>query len=169
MPVFVGRPAPVAAGGIGAMRAAAEAVPDRVRVEVLARARAEALNIPGVLLRLDRADGKPVAGNADLVVDYSAFRSAYGAGYGRRLRIVRYPACVLTTPKQRGCALGTEVPTRNDTANRQLVAEVTVEPPAGEKPRSGSELTLSAGSGAVFAVMASSSSGGGSYAAQPLS
>jgi hypothetical protein len=162
---------------------------------VLAHDRAEALNVPGVLLRVDRADGEAEPGSAEVVVDYTGFRAAYGAGYGHRLRIVRYPACVLTTPTAAGCAVPTEVMTRNDMGNRQLVAELTVEPPAGtataDTPKPSPSLLPSpsgsrspsaspspkgAGtggadvmSGSVFAVMAAASSGGGSYAAQPLS
>ena len=196
LPVWVGRP--VSAPG-AASRSASEAdseLPSRVRVELLDRKRAEDLNVHGLLLRVDRADGDTTAGSTEVVVDYTAFRAAYGAGYGKRLRFVRYPACVLTTPKEPGCSVGTEVVTRNDTANRQLVADLTVEPPGGAtpdptsttvptpsssapstsaSPSASATATPGAGGagdasgGSVFAVMAGASSGGGSYAAQPLS
>ena len=195
LPVWVGRP--VSAPG-AASRSASETeseLPSRVRVELLGRQQAEALNVHGLLLRVDRADGDTDAGSTEVVVDYTSFRGAYGAGYGRRLRFVRYPACVLTTPKEPGCSVGTEVATRNDTANRQIIADLMVEPAGGATPEptpstpastpsspaksaspSGSATAKpgaggagAAGGGSVFAVMASASSGGGSYAAQPLS
>ena len=191
LPVFVGRAAQPAGAESRSADSAAASSPSRVRVEVLGRAQTEALNVQGVLVRLDRADGEQTPGAAELVVDYSAFRAAFGAGYGRRLRLVRYPACVLTTPKAAECAKGVEVTTRNDTANRQLIAEVSVEPaaeaagtaestPGAAEPSptpstSASPSAAPGGGGAateagsVFAVTAAAGSGGGSYAAQPLS
>ncbi len=103
LPVFVGRPAaPANFGPADEDEPGAADVPAKVRVEVLPRQKAVDLNVSGVLFRVDRADGQAGSGAAEVVFDYSSFRAAYGAGYGRRLRIVRYPACFLTTPDVSG-------------------------------------------------------------------
>jgi RHS repeat-associated protein len=58
-------------------------------------------------------------------LDYAGFATAYGASYGPALRLVRYPACVLTTPAKPECRTGAPVPTLNDTEHQTLSADVT--------------------------------------------
>ena len=124
----------------------------RVRVEVLDRERTAALNLRGLLFRLGPAEGGSAAMRARATLDYAGFRSAFGAGYGSRLRVLRYPACALNPQPAADCLRGTPVDSRNDGRAYTISAEVTVDE-----------------SGSVYAVTAAASGGGGSYAAQPLS
>ena len=49
-----------------------------------------------------------------VTVDYSGLADEFGGSYGSRLRLVRLPACALTTPDQPTCRTETPVRARND-------------------------------------------------------
>ncbi|MET9627637.1 RHS repeat-associated core domain-containing protein [Lentzea sp. NPDC006480] len=57
-------------------------------------------------------------------VDYSKFRTAFGADYGNRLKLVSLPDCALSTPDKQECA-GTQLASANDGTR------VTGEAPSG--------------------------------------
>lgn len=68
---------------------------------------------------------------AKVSVDYSKFRTAFGADYGNRLRLVVLPECALSTPGKAECA-GKPVPSTNDgtriTGDAPAGSLVAVEP-----------------------------------------
>lgn len=96
----------------------------RVRVDVADRAATARAGVSGVLFAVGSADG--VAGPVAVDLDYSGFAEAGGGDYGSRLRLVRLPACALTTPQRAECQRATPVTTRNDVAKRRLTADVAV-------------------------------------------
>jgi RHS repeat-associated protein len=145
------RVAPVEGATASGERAAAS-TPGRVRVELKDR------YLDGLLLDVRRTDGVARDGRVSLEVDYSGFRDAYGADWAVRLRLLKLPACALTTPERTEC-VGTPVATRNDGSGR-LSAEVTVPGTlaAGARPTDGG----------LYAVVAAASSGAGDLRASPL-
>lgn len=182
LPVWVGPPAVLPPAGEASPGAAAEGtlqVPSKLRIEVVAQDKAQAAGVNGLLVKVERVDGSVDAGIAEFAVDYEAFRTAFGGAYGARLRVVEFPACVLTSPDAPGCAQGIDVVTANDAEQMRLSARISVvgegqasQPtstsgnPDGADPSPG---TVEPPSGSVFAVMASDSSGTGTFSASPLS
>ncbi|MEV3971148.1 polymorphic toxin-type HINT domain-containing protein [Streptomyces sp. NPDC050698] len=140
-----------------------------VRVEVLDHKVSKAAGIDGVLFTVARTDGEAAKGAARVTLDYSDFSGAYGGGYGSRLRLVQYPACVLTTPKRKNCSTPTPLESDNDAAQETLTATVSA---AGDTSGASPQLlqTPSAvSSGAVLAAVAGSGGDGGDYKATGLS
>ncbi|MER6826634.1 RHS repeat-associated core domain-containing protein [Streptosporangium sp. NPDC000563] len=121
---------------------------EEVKVQVLERAAARRAGVDGVVLTV----GGPGTGQVGVELDYSGFAGGFGGSYGSRLRLVRLPACALTTPDAPQCRTGTEIPSRNDTEARTLSAEVTAAPQA-----------------TVLAAVAGESSEKGDYKATALS
>ena len=80
--------------------ARAAVAPVRVRVTVADEGVARAAGVAGVVFAL-AAPGSASGSKVRLRVDYSSFANAFGGGYGERLRLVRYPDCLLTNPGQR--------------------------------------------------------------------
>ncbi|WP_433214577.1 RHS repeat-associated core domain-containing protein [Microtetraspora malaysiensis] len=99
----------------------------KVRVSVLDKTTATRAGLDGLVLTLGPADAAG-AGRVGVRVDYSSFAQAYGGAYGSRLRLVRLPGCVLTTPDDPGCRTSTPLPAANDTAAGTLTAEVEAAP-----------------------------------------
>ncbi|GHE83706.1 hypothetical protein GCM10018772_02740 [Streptomyces fumanus] len=101
--------------------------PASVEVAIADRGKAIAAGLDGTLLTVARADGRTGIGAVDVSLDYSSFAPAYGGGYASRLRLVQYPACVLTTPQKKQCARPTPLESVNDTENQTLstTAKVT--------------------------------------------
>ncbi|WP_433260269.1 RHS repeat domain-containing protein [Actinosynnema sp. CS-041913] len=96
--------------------------PATVDVEVLSRTEAERGGW-AVVLRLAPAggrDSRAARTSVSVTVDYSGFRSAFGADYGNRLRLLRLPDCALSTPDKPECA-GTPLRSSND--GTKLVGE----------------------------------------------
>lgn len=99
------------------------AAPKRVSVEMLDQATTRELGGVGVAFRLTASAGP--RGPVTVGVDYSGFRSAYGANFADRLRLVQVPDCA--TP---GChSTVTAVSARNDLSAGRLSAQV--DPAAG--------------------------------------
>ncbi|MFU8851486.1 RHS repeat-associated core domain-containing protein [Micromonospora sp. SL1-18] len=133
--------------------------PDRVRVAVADRSAALAARVDGLLLRVAATDTG--GGDVALDVDYSGFRYAYGGDWGARLRLVRMPACALTTPAVEACREQQPLASRNDPVAGHVRAQVPVGTP---------ESGASAGrEGGVYAVTAAASGGTGDYKATSLS
>jgi RHS repeat-associated protein len=107
--------------------AAAAPLPSAVRVQVLDRAAATAARQP-VLLRLNRADGSSGAASVRVGLDYSGFRTAYGADWSTRLRLVELPECALATPGAPQCQ-PRPLASTNNTRAMTLSADVAM--PAG--------------------------------------
>ncbi|MFD5077616.1 polymorphic toxin-type HINT domain-containing protein [Streptomyces sp. NPDC058371] len=130
-----------------------------VRVEVLGRKAAQAAGVDGVLFTVARADGDSKRGSAQLTLDYADFADAYGGEYGSRLRLVQYPACVVTTPEKTGCSTPTYLRSSNNAAQQTLTAEVSA---AGDTSGASAQLAdAGAAAGSSATVLAATASGGG--------
>ncbi|HET9898142.1 MAG TPA: RHS repeat-associated core domain-containing protein [Streptosporangiaceae bacterium] len=77
------------------------------RVRVLGQAEARKLGLSGVVFSVTARAGQ--AGVAQVGLDYAKFASAVGGDYADRLRLVRLPACALTTPGKARCRIQTSV------------------------------------------------------------
>ncbi|WP_107056038.1 RHS repeat-associated core domain-containing protein [Streptomyces griseus] len=141
-------------------------------ITVLGQKAARRAGITGVLLTA----GADRAGRADIAVDYSGFASAVGGDWSSRLRLVRLPACALTTPEKAECRTITPVESRNDPAGRTVTATVALDT-SGEGLSAQSAQSAKAASArtTVLAVTATgpgsgeSPSGTGDYSATELS
>ncbi len=123
----------------------------KARISVSGRDVATRLGVPGVVLSVYRADGRAEPASARVSVGYKDFADAFGAGYGGRLRLVRLPACALSTPEVPECRATQPLATEN--AKETVSADVTL-----------------AGQGAtVLAVTASGSSSAGDFTKTSLS
>src|SRR6266508_2776060 len=117
LPVLLDRPV--------STRAGAATVPATVRAEVLDRAHVPTAYHNGVVLRLGRTDAVTAPGLVRLTVDYNGFRSAYGADWAARLRLVVLPECALSTPDALGCR-GTPLRATNDVRGGVISADTPV-------------------------------------------
>ena len=96
--------------------------PTSLHVAVLDHKMAAAADVPGVLMTVS-ADQ---AGKARLGVDYGSFAEAYGGNFAGGLALVRYPACVLTTPTVAACRTATPLPSSNDMEAQTVAADVVI-------------------------------------------
>ncbi|MFF9410136.1 RHS repeat-associated core domain-containing protein [Streptomyces anandii] len=142
------------------------------RVSVLDQEAARKAGVVGVLLTAD-AD---TAGVAKVSVDYSSFASALGGGWSQRLRLVRLPACALTTPRLPECRTRQPLRSENDTSRRTVSATVDLAAaPTGTSAQLARSDVATAPTTTVLAVTSTasgsgqSSSGTGNYSATPLS
>ncbi|MCY0931003.1 polymorphic toxin-type HINT domain-containing protein [Streptomyces sp. H27-H1] len=174
LPVRVAQPSIPAAQAAGAASAAfgksVPAGPSRVRVTVADHKETQKAGITGLLLSVQRSDGSAAAANAQVEVDYSKFKDAYGATWGSSLRLSQVPACALTTPSKPECLQRTPLPTRNDTKASTLSASVNL--PATAAPtsllKSPGALAAPAGGTAVLLADPSPDSSEGSFKATSL-
>ncbi|MFJ8582613.1 polymorphic toxin-type HINT domain-containing protein [Micromonospora sp. NPDC093277] len=157
-PVRVGAVATAAARGA----TTAAATPAAVRVEVRDRAATDRAGVRGLLFSVASGDGTP--GRVSVEVDYHDFRTAYGADYASRLRLVQLPACALTSPGKAECSQPTVLRTYNDVSASTLTAEVDL---AGSSTGAGAH--AAAATPTLLAATAAASGPGGSYAATSLS
>ncbi|GAA2351883.1 RHS repeat-associated core domain-containing protein [Dactylosporangium salmoneum] len=132
--------------------------PSVVRLSVADRTVADKAQVQGVLFTLVRDDGEAGAGKVALDVDYSSFAGAYGGNYGGRLRLVRLPECVLTTPERAECQVQTPVDGAVNSAASQVVSFDAV------SVADGAGMVFAAGGGADAVVAA-----GGAAGSTPLS
>ncbi|MET7528811.1 polymorphic toxin-type HINT domain-containing protein [Streptomyces goshikiensis] len=100
------------------------AAPGRVKVTVAGREKTQQAGIDGLLLSVQRTDGSTSAGTAQVEVDYSKIKGAYGANWASSLQLIELPACALTTPSNPECLKGTPLRTRNNPATGTLNAAV---------------------------------------------
>ncbi|MFC8419988.1 RHS repeat-associated core domain-containing protein [Streptomyces sp. NPDC057236] len=163
-PVKVRQSARSAAGSGKGLRTAGSA-PKRpaadagtaVEIQVKDAATARKAGVQGVLLTAAPAPGglvPPASGSVELELDYSSFKDTYGGDWASRLRLVRLPACALTTPDKAGCRDRTELTGANDPAAQKVSAAVDLA--AGGAPT-------------VLAATAAASGPGGSHEATSLS
>lgn len=131
--------------------------PSQVSVRVLDHTAASAAGVPGVLLKLSRADGGAATAQAGLSIDYSSFAYAFGGDYASRLQLVQLPPCALTTPSRAECRKTVPVASDNDIARHTLTAASIPVTPA-----------KAVATASVLAVATTASSGAGSYKATPL-
>ncbi|TVZ83701.1 RHS repeat domain-containing protein [Streptomyces sp. BK340] len=155
-------------------------------VDIPDRAGGVSQGIDGTVMVVQAPDTGAVP--VSLKLDYSKFKSLYGADWASRLRLVQFPDCYLTTPDDEACQQYEELETANDTAAKSLTA--TVDPaadaavtPASATPtasggpgviqaayhRTASATPVATGSGtAVVAAVDSGGGAGGSFKATPL-
>ncbi|MFE9251516.1 polymorphic toxin-type HINT domain-containing protein [Streptomyces sp. NPDC007088] len=139
-------------------------VPGTVATEVLSEKRAVAVGVRGLLFTLspapaptdtttEDADHAATPGPVSVGVDYSSFAGAYGGSYASRLRLVEYPACLLSSPEKAACRTARPVASRNDTQAQSLSAAT---------------VPLSATGPTVLAAVADTEGGKGDYKATSL-
>ncbi|MFI5912255.1 RHS repeat-associated core domain-containing protein [Dactylosporangium sp. NPDC051541] len=109
-----------------------------LRLTVLDQQAAGAAGVHGTLIRLDRADSAAATVPGRVSIDYAKFATGYGADWTNRLRLLRLPACALTTPAAKGCTDGTVLTSTNDVKAGRISAAVAV-------PQGGAVVALSAG------------------------
>ncbi|WP_051808740.1 RHS repeat domain-containing protein [Actinoplanes subtropicus] len=147
VPASPGRAVRAGSSPVSVGRGTTGSTPSRVRVTTVDPAIARSAGVTGVLFALSSVQG---AGAVTVTVDDSTFRNAYGGGYASRLRLVRLPACALTTPAVASCQAQTPV---LDRSGGSLSTRVTL-----------------ASSGAtVLAATAGASGSAGDYGATSLS
>ncbi|MEV6601325.1 polymorphic toxin-type HINT domain-containing protein [Actinoplanes sp. NPDC051346] len=121
--------------------------PQQVRVTTVEQKVAQAAGVRGVMFSLQSTAG---SGVVDVDVDESSFKNAFGGDFGSRLRLVKLPACAMTTPELEKCQ--TQTPVRA-AASSPLSAKVS----------------LAASSASVLAATAGASGSSGDYSATSLS
>src|SRR5512142_2865207 len=155
---------PAAGSPAGGQPAAGSPVGSAARVDVATLDPAVVDRIGGrsIGFQVRRRDGAAVPGPVSVRVDTSSIADQYGGGFAARLRLVRYPGCVLSAPADPACATPTPVVSTADPVARQVTATV----------EAGPDLAASAVPTAAFAVYALASTSGpseaGSYKATPL-
>ncbi|MEW2415588.1 polymorphic toxin-type HINT domain-containing protein [Streptomyces sp. NPDC046866] len=146
--------------------------PGRVKVAVADHGAARKAGIDGVLLSLARTDGAARTVPAEVEVDYSSFRQAYGGDYAARLHLVELPACALTTPERAECRTQKPLQTKNDTRAGKLSAKVDTAgaPAAAAKTGKGPQSAPAAATAGatVLAATAGASGPTGDYKATSL-
>src|SRR5580658_192375 len=152
---------PAAAAAVKAAPAAAGRLPvtlarapgsqvARVKVSLLSHAAAAAAGVAGVVFTL-AAGGSAATGRVRVSVNYRSFRNAEGGSFGQRLRLVRLPACALTTPRVPACQVAAPLRSVNDGRAYDVSAETDL----AEGP-------------IVVAVMGGTSGGSGDFTATSL-
>ncbi|RCG29633.1 hypothetical protein DQ384_18760 [Sphaerisporangium album] len=108
------------------------AAPGRVRVESIGAEAVKRVGGVAVGVRVARADGGVQAARVRVGVDYSTFAGAFSAGALSRLGLIEMPACVLAARPDAACAKAARnarvVPSSNDVAARQVVADLDAAP-----------------------------------------
>ncbi|RAY14232.1 sugar-binding protein [Actinomadura craniellae] len=140
----------------GDARTAARPAAGRVRVSMLDRQATRRAGVQGVLFTVGRSDAAE-PGQVAVGLDYAPFATAFGGSFGSRLRLVQYPACVLTTPEQARCRTATPLPTANDGKLKTLTAQVQ----AGPTPAGGAEAGSLSAPTAGMTVLAAEAGGSG--------
>ncbi|WP_139238082.1 SpvB/TcaC N-terminal domain-containing protein [Streptomyces pini] len=144
-----------------------QSVPPKVEVRVLDRKAVAPAGGLGLGVRLTRADKSDDPKAIEVSIDYSSFRHAYGGDFAGRLRLLRMPACALTTPRAKKCAEREYIPAANDVEDGTLTATVQADPDTSG-PSTQTLSAASASSGSVYTLTTGSSSDEGDYRATPL-
>ncbi|MCI4084525.1 hypothetical protein MRQ86_30285 [Streptomyces sp. MMS21 TC-5] len=139
-------------------------------------ARTKAAGVNGAMIALTNPVGTAATDKVEVGLDISAWAKNAGANWASRARLVKLPACALTTPGAEGCTTRTPVAFRRDDSGR-LVAEVDVRnrgaahasvltPESGSKSAPGPQML--APQDVVLGVEPGPSSNLGDYSATPL-
>lgn len=171
LPVRIAPAAPTSVflGGHAAPGTDRPAGPGKVKVTVADRKTAQKAGINGLLLAVQRADGAADSAEAQVEVDYSKIKGAFGANWASSLQLVELPACALVTPEKADCLKGTVLRTQNDTTSSTLTATVDLAAaPASAAKSASSARTSAAGGMTVLAAAPGASSPEGSFKATSL-
>ncbi|MEU6493465.1 RHS repeat-associated core domain-containing protein [Streptomyces sp. NPDC046984] len=129
---------------------------------------AQKLGVHGVVFAV-QPQGATHGGSAQVGLDYSSFKDAYGGDWASRLRLVQLPPCALTTPQIAHCRKQTPLASANDVTAQRVDATVQVPQTPATPPAAGSKTaTPMTAAPMVLAAVAAASGGGGSYAATSL-
>ncbi len=102
----------------------AAAAPGSVRLQVAGQDVSAKAGVQGVVFTVARADSAAGTSTVALDIDYAAFADGYGGDYAGRLRLVRMPECVLSTPELPQCQVQTPVEgASNDPETRVISAD----------------------------------------------
>ncbi|MFF0045205.1 hypothetical protein OG987_24530 [Streptomyces sp. NBC_01620] len=167
------------------------ATPADVDVSVLDKSALAPVGAAGLGVKVTRRDGVAASGPVEVTLDYSDFKHAYGGDFAARLRLVKLPACALTTPEAKGCSAAKAdfVKASNDVEAGKIKATVQADPdpaaaapPALEQGSTGllgaqtstlapaaKAAAVAASEGTVYALASTSSSDAGDYRASTLS
>ncbi|MEU6280057.1 ricin-type beta-trefoil lectin domain protein [Streptomyces sp. NPDC047028] len=115
----------------------------KVRVRTASHAQSLKAGANGMLLGVSTPGGLASGGRVKVVIDYSEIARAYGGGYGSRLRVVKLPACALTTPERVECQKRTPISFTNRPTARQLTATITLGGTSAAQQRGGSSGKIS--------------------------
>lgn len=138
------------------------------KVSVASRPAGAKAGVQGLLVSLSRTDRSEAAAGASrlsVALDYGSVKDAYGGDYASRLRLVRLPACALTTPTKPSCR--TQIPvtaSANDLSGHRLVGEIALPATSVTTPSA-----MSAAGTMVLAATAAPAGTSGTYAATSLS
>ena len=132
---------------ISLTRAKSGTTPAQVRVKTADQQTALAAGVHGVVFSVQSSGA---AGTVGVDVDDTTFRNAFGGDFAARLRLVRLPGCVLSTPAEPKCQRRTPVRTAVGTP---LATQIAV----------------TAGAPVVLAVESSTDGSSGNYTATSLS
>ncbi|MFE5330229.1 RHS repeat-associated core domain-containing protein [Embleya sp. NPDC056575] len=167
LPVRVSSPMVPGAANRSA-RTAVDAPSVKVKVDLLDRATATKAGVGnGLVLGVKRTDGGAEAAPVSVELDYSAFKNAYGGGWGSRLQFVTMPECAVTTPQLPACQTRTPVEMRNDSGTGKLTA--TVQPAAAGVAGLQARTAGAPAQGMLLAATPSASGPNGTYKATSLS
>ncbi|MEU0201869.1 MULTISPECIES: RHS repeat-associated core domain-containing protein [unclassified Streptomyces] len=142
----------------------------KLHVSLPGQSAARRLGLRGVVFTV-RPVGATAGGSAQVGMDYSAFKDAYGGDWASRLHLVQLPSCALTTPSAARCRTQKPLVSANDTGQQRVTATIQVPrtSSASADDTTASKVTQSStASPMVLAAVADASGGGGSYAATSL-
>ncbi|GAA4372893.1 RHS repeat-associated core domain-containing protein [Actinomadura verrucosospora] len=140
---------------------------EQVRVQVVDRNVSQRAGVQGVMISVARTD-TTAPGQVGVGLNYASFASAFGGAYADRLRLVQYPACVLTTPERADCRRPTPVATTHDSKNKTLIAQVRAASEPAARQASPQQPTATAGP-TVLATAAGTAGEQGDFKATKLS
>ncbi|WP_329260474.1 hypothetical protein OG223_41350 [Streptomyces sp. NBC_01478] len=104
--------------------------PTELGVSVQSRTLSTRLGVSGPVWSLTAGQsataGVSGSGRVKVGLDYGAFSQAVGGNYASRLRLVRLPACALTTPQLAQCRKQTPLTSLNDANNTAVSADLTL-------------------------------------------
>lgn len=114
--------APLSIGAVPADVAKSRPSPSTIFVTMVDSKKAEELGLVGFGFQMEAA----AAGTSvEVAIDYSKFRDLYGSDFVGRLRLVRFPACVLTDPKNPDCSTATVIDEASNDVARSVLTAIT--------------------------------------------
>ncbi|HEV2885884.1 MAG TPA: RHS repeat-associated core domain-containing protein [Jatrophihabitans sp.] len=148
-----------------------------VHVQVLDRAAVPAAWRTGLVLRLGAASTtlpgtapKDAAAEAavSVSVSYAQFAGASGADWASRLRLLRLPACALSTPAKPGCSAQPLPGSDNDLTAQRVTATVSIPTNTGAVTPTSPGGAAARPNTVMLALAAGSGGNDGDYAASPV-
>ncbi|MFC4035317.1 RHS repeat-associated core domain-containing protein [Streptomyces polygonati] len=140
-----------------------------VRVQVASHDQTLRAGADGMLIGVSRDQSATASSRVQVVIDYSSLAKAYGGGFGSRLKLVRLPACALTTPQLATCQAQTPLAFTNKVGAQQMTAGLDLGAPAAATGQNTATPRLATATAtAALAVTSGSSGSQGDYTATSL-